>query len=89
MEQLTLSVLILTHEGANEEDCDTYLQEYVYPCRPLVVYSRSAKKEPQCHIKEALWYCWKEVFETKQHHFVVVQLVRIPIGFLTRPIVYT
>ena len=58
--QLYYGVLVITHEAANEEDIDTYLQEHFYPCRPLMCFGRSANMDPLCPPKEALWWRWKD-----------------------------
>ena len=72
--QLHEEALVVTHEGANEEDIDTYLQEHFYPRRPLVcygtstsihagrwcVFGRSANVDPPCPPKEVLRWWWKD-----------------------------
>jgi len=54
-------VLILTHE--DEQDAKVFIphiEHYVRPVRPLVLFGRSFRAEPECGKKESVWYGWRD-----------------------------
>ena len=55
-----LRVLVLTHEAATKEQWEPYLRYRLAPCEPLIMYGRSAKLEPKCKVREALYWFWMD-----------------------------
>lgn len=52
--------IVLSHEDASPACTVPYMSCLLRPLPVLEVLGRSAKREPKCHPKHAVYYWWKE-----------------------------
>ena len=72
--------LVLSHEAASKQEMQPYLSEKLWPLRPLVLFGRSASRQPPCHKEECVWYAWRDHASTrKQTRARVHARVRAPL----------
>ena len=50
----------MTHSLAELDQFDSYLNEVLFPLRPVLCFGRSAKAEPAACVEECVWHWWKD-----------------------------
>ena len=50
----------MTHSLAEVDQFDSYLNEVLFPLRPVLCFGRSAKAEPAACVEECVWHWWKD-----------------------------
>ena len=63
-------VIVLTHEDAQTELMLPYFALKFKPCSPLFMFGRWAKGEPKCEPNEAVWWAWRDSWNTKTVHIL-------------------
>lgn len=74
-------VIVLTHALATDEEIEPYACSLFESMPVLCVTGRSAKVQPTCHPKEAVWYGWRDhilpyILSNKHHQdtwFIVLE----------------
>ena len=52
--------LVMTHEGTDYRQFDTYLWRKLAPVRPLLSFGRSATAEPRTKPQYCVWHWWQD-----------------------------
>ena len=63
-------MLILTYEAAPTDMLYPYFNHRFAPLKPIEIFGRYAKGEPECKPSHAVWYAWKD--RTSDQHDMVV-----------------
>ena len=57
---IKIQALALTHTGASEAELEPYLSTRLAPLQPVVLFGRNAKRVPECHPQECVYYAWRD-----------------------------
>ena len=67
---LVRQAIILTFDGADEDVWKPVLEKTLAPLRPLLLYGRNWRQEPQCARTEGVWFGWRD--QAKHYPFVAL-----------------
>lgn len=60
----SVQVIVITHELSDPDDYDDHLAQVLAPAVPLLLLGRSKDADPPCKAQNAVWYAWKDCFES-------------------------
>ena len=59
-----VQVIVITHELSDPDDYDDHLAQVLAPAVPLLLLGRSKDANPPRAAQNAVWYAWKDRFES-------------------------